>query len=528
MVTVIDADLFEVSNELRIQSENEATPKEQAEPVPEEKVEPEKIEPEKAEPEEPKVIPATVLAADGTTYSLDSRMLCEFDATPKEQADPVPEEKKVEPEKIEPEKAEPEEPKAIPASVLAADGTTYSLDLLLPSQTIRSVKLQLAEKSGIRVGSQQMFVLHDQRQGIQNLELRNRESVGQAMQYANSETELQLAVMLGGANAADEFVRELSPTPDRLFEDGVRGACGVSFVPAYPQLLVNTDAESNTVVVRSTAGRIVCEFGGEGKGQGYFQYVYAIAFGEDGETMVVCDASNHRLQVLKLQVSDGGNAASFSFVRIISNGSCSGGSEPGQLKDPRGLAVRKVGEQERVLVADRANHRISEFDINDGSFICTYGSYGSGDGEFSRPYDVATLPSGGFAVADETNNRVQVFGANGTYERQFGNAAATHAADHALSLDHTDDGALLRPIALAADLFGNVLVRDMSVSPSRIQVFNNDGEYVCMLRGAPVTVSSSYRGCIAWDCDGRLLTGDGRKSLALWGEEGGAVDEQGQ
>ena len=45
---------------------------------------------------------------------------------------------------------------------------------------------------------------------------------------------------------------------------------------------------------------------------------------------------------------------------------------------------------------------------------------GSGDGEFSFPYDVAFDRTWNLYVADFENHRVQVFTAEGNYLRQFG------------------------------------------------------------------------------------------------------------
>ena len=54
------------------------------------------------------------------------------------------------------------------------------------------------------------------------------------------------------------------------------------------------------------------------------------------------------------------------------------------------------------------------------SFVTTWGSYGSGDGQFNYPCGVAAGPGGLVYVADQYNNRVQVFGSDGTYLSQWG------------------------------------------------------------------------------------------------------------
>ena len=61
-----------------------------------------------------------------------------------------------------------------------------------------------------------------------------------------------------------------------------------------------------------------------------------------------------------------------------------------------------------VYVADRDNSRIQKFDAS-GTFLTAWGSYGSGNGQFSNPIGVATDGSGNLYVADTNNNRIQKF-----------------------------------------------------------------------------------------------------------------------
>jgi hypothetical protein len=81
------------------------------------------------------------------------------------------------------------------ASVLAANGDTFELGVLRRSQTIASVKKLVAEKSGIAVHAQQLFVIDDNRQQ-DDLVLQAQEKIAQVMAYTTSLTELKLAVMM--------------------------------------------------------------------------------------------------------------------------------------------------------------------------------------------------------------------------------------------------------------------------------------------------------------------------------------------
>ncbi|MFM6403677.1 MAG: 6-bladed beta-propeller, partial [Microcystis sp.] len=61
-----------------------------------------------------------------------------------------------------------------------------------------------------------------------------------------------------------------------------------------------------------------------------------------------------------------------------------------------------------IYVADAFNDRVQVFNDR-GAFQSTFGSYGTGDGEFSFPYGIAVGSRGNIYVADMDNNRVQVF-----------------------------------------------------------------------------------------------------------------------
>ena len=90
------------------------------------------------------------------------------------------------------------------------------------------------------------------------------------------------------------------------------------------------------------------------------------------------------------------------------------GSGNRQLSQPAGIAVDQKGN---VYVADTANNKIKVFSSN-GTFISTWGRYGSGAGMLKFPEDVAIDPSSGSVyVADTANNRIQVFSSNGTFIR---------------------------------------------------------------------------------------------------------------
>ena len=83
--------------------------------------------------------------------------------------------------------------------------------------------------------------------------------------------------------------------------------------------------------------------------------------------------SNHKLQ----KFSRNGE-----FVK--SAGSGKQGSKPGEFNFPRGVTVY----QNQVYVCDLDNNRIQMFDL-ELSFITSFGSKGSGQGQYDSPDDLA-------------------------------------------------------------------------------------------------------------------------------------------
>jgi sugar lactone lactonase YvrE len=85
------------------------------------------------------------------------------------------------------------------------------------------------------------------------------------------------------------------------------------------------------------------------------------------------------------------------------------GSEPGQFKEPMGVAADPRGN---FYVSERLNNRIQKF-AADGTFISMWGKEGSEPGELREPMDL-TADEQFLYVADTWNHRIQVYDWNGT------------------------------------------------------------------------------------------------------------------
>lgn len=91
------------------------------------------------------------------------------------------------------------------------------------------------------------------------------------------------------------------------------------------------------------------------------------------------------------------------------------GDGPYQFSSPTDVAIAEDGS---IFVTDGhdtdSNHRIMKFSA-DGSFLMSFGEFGSGPGQFHVPHAIAIDSRGQIYVADRDNNRVQIFTPEGGY-----------------------------------------------------------------------------------------------------------------
>ena len=60
------------------------------------------------------------------------------------------------------------------------------------------------------------------------------------------------------------------------------------------------------------------------------------------------------------------------------------------------------------MVCDAGNHRIQVLKLN-GEFVAKFGTQGSELGEFDGPSSIAVLSDGQIVVSDTYNHRIQIF-----------------------------------------------------------------------------------------------------------------------
>jgi YD repeat-containing protein len=137
----------------------------------------------------------------------------------------------------------------------------------------------------------------------------------------------------------------------------------------------------------------------------------------------------------------------------------SAGTGNGQFKSPHGLAADSSGH---VWVVDFGNNRIEEFSST-GGFLRSVGTSGTGAGQFEDPTDVAIDPSGHIWVADCGNKRLEEFSSEGSYIGVFGST-------------HFNGCFVEANMWLTFDSSGNLWATEES-SP-HIKKFNSSGTFV--------------------------------------------------
>jgi DNA-binding beta-propeller fold protein YncE len=168
------------------------------------------------------------------------------------------------------------------------------------------------------------------------------------------------------------------------------------------------------------------------------------------------------------------------------------GSGPGQFEHPAGVGVAPNGH---VWVVDEKNDRVEQLGSG-GEYLGEIGSEGSGAGKFSRPTALAFGPAGRFWVVDANNQRLQQFDEEGHFVRAF-----HPSGEHALA----------DPQGVSVDSAGDVWVSD--TGHSRVEEFSKTGEFLQVVGGG---------GELARPV-GSAIDPEGRFWVADWSDERVAV-----
>ena len=135
------------------------------------------------------------------------------------------------------------------------------------------------------------------------------------------------------------------------------------------------------------------------------------------------------------------------------------GSGQGQFEYPWGITTDGDGN---ILVADCCNHRIQNFTTS-GQFLSKVGGKGNGPLQFNNPMEIAFNTVNKVYVANEQNDCVQVLNSDLTFFSKFGKKGS-------------GKGQFEYPRGIACDSTGNVYVADYG--NHRIQVFTAEGRFL--------------------------------------------------
>lgn len=231
-----------------------------------------------------------------------------------------------------------------------------------------------------------------------------------------------------------------------------------------------------------------------------------IAFGPEGN-LFVADSGNNRIAVyspdgLFLRAFGWHVNAGPSGEPDVCTSECQvggGGEGAGEINEPTGVDFDRSG---LLYVADRGNHRVDVLSVSgdfvrafgkevnpvDGSDVCIEisGCKAGAADESTRsifwPDDVATLPGEELAVADEGNNRVEVFTTAGAFVRASGKeveplgGADVCTSECQAGKAGAGAAAFKGPSALAVTVDGGLFVADPG--NNRVAELGPEGEFV--------------------------------------------------
>ena len=235
----------------------------------------------------------------------------------------------------------------------------------------------------------------------------------------------------------------LTTTPTNIISD-VNRPWGLALDNDGRLLVVENRA--NCISIFNDNGRNKKSFSSRGSRPDQLQYPYGIAISATGN-ILVCDKGNSRINIF----SPGGKSLQCIGTR---------GNGPLQFNEPHGIAVHP--HSNKIYVTEYNNHKVQILN-EDLTYCSTFGSKGSDNGQFQRPYDISFDSTGNVYVADTYNHRVQVFTGNGEYIRQFGKKGS-------------GEGESNQPGGIAIDT--NDIVYVSELNNHRISIFTREGHFL--------------------------------------------------
>lgn len=286
-----------------------------------------------------------------------------------------------------------------------------------------------------------------------------------------------------------------------LYRDLIEPAAAGTVVFGYTGQVVNqVTGERPTYSLFDQAG--------PGNNSGQFNQPRSVAFSPDGLLIYVLDTQNGRIQVFAdtgelLGIWGDGEGDDVSLA-LTENG-----------LGPYGLSV---GPDGLIYVADTWNHRIVVVNP-DGQVVRTFGEFGNNEdapdpnlnvGTFYGPRDVVVY-NDEIYVTDTGNERVQVFGLDGSVRRAWGGTGP--APDQ-----------LIEPVGLAISADGRVYVADSG--NGRISVFSTDGAPITQWTVDSWLNSQFFEPYLVVDASGSVYASSpNTASVLVYGPDGEPISE---
>ncbi|KAI6658595.1 NHL repeat containing protein [Oopsacas minuta] len=153
--------------------------------------------------------------------------------------------------------------------------------------------------------------------------------------------------------------------------------------------------------------------GKKGSGPGQLNDPRGVAIHEATNQIFVANYSNNRVEIF----SDTGEYLNQLGVR--------------QLNRPRGIAIHG----ENVYVSCWGNDTINQFTLTDMSLVRKIGSWGSNNGQFNNPRQLTTDPIGHVFIADQLNHRISIHDTDLNHLRNITHQSMTQPFDVKVSRD---------------------------------------------------------------------------------------------
>jgi tripartite motif-containing protein 2/3/tripartite motif-containing protein 71 len=174
---------------------------------------------------------------------------------------------------------------------------------------------------------------------------------------------------------------------------GVKFPWGVAFCSKGN--IIVAEYGGHCISIFNPKGEEIKSFGSQGSGHGQFNNPEGVAV-DDSDNILVADYENNRIQKF---------TSCGKFITAVKS------------KSPVGIAVHP--QSQNVYVVSYSDRCIQILNP-DLTFSSSFGSPGSGDGQFSSPYDVAFDSTGNVYVVNFFQDYIQVFTAKGQFLRKFG------------------------------------------------------------------------------------------------------------